>query len=130
MISFPWPFTFGEWLAFGAGWTTVLFGLVLFFAPTWSLRLIGVPVGQVLPAAMANCRGFFAGPFLGSGLCSVLLAQPLLYMALGFAYAFAVFGTIISLLSDRSAGLRSFIALAIEAILCALLFAYSFGFVA
>ena len=33
-----------------------------------------------------------AGFYLGLGLCCILLAQPLLYLALGFSWLFAAFG--------------------------------------
>ena len=42
-----------------------------------------------------------AGFYLGLGLCCVLLAQPLLYMALGFSWLFTAFGRLVSMMSDR-----------------------------
>ena len=42
-----------------------------------------------------------AGFYLGLGISCILLAQPWLYMALGFSWLFTAFGRMVSMLSDR-----------------------------
>ena len=55
-----------------------------------------------------------AGFYLGVGLCCILLAQPWLYIALGFSWVFTAFGRIVSMLSDRGGTLYNWISLVIE----------------
>ena len=61
-----------------------------------------------------------SGFYLGVGLCCILLAQPLLYMALGFSWLFTAFGRIVSMMSDRGNTLYNWVWLAIELVLAAL----------
>ena len=70
-----------------------------------------------------------SGFYLGLGLCCILLAQPLLYMALGFSWLFTAFGRVVSMLSDRGNTLYNWISLVIELVLAALPLAFSLGFV-
>ena len=70
-----------------------------------------------------------AGFYLGLGLCCILLAQPWLYIALGFSWLFTAFGRIVSMLSDRGNTLYNWISLVIELVLAGLPLAFSLGFV-
>lgn len=129
-LAFPWPTTQGEWYAWSSAAVTVLFGLLLLFAPGISLRILRLQPREDRPEAVGEARATMAGFYLGLGLTSILLAQPLLYLALGVSWAFTAFGRIISMLSDRGGTLYNWVSLAMEAVLAALALAYSLGFVA
>ena len=129
-FSFPWPVSQGEWLAWGSAAATALFGLALLFAPRLSLRFLRLQTTERHPEAVSEARGTMAGFYLGLGLCCLLLAQPLLYLALGASWGFTAFGRIISMLSDNGASLYNWAWLLIEMALAALALAYALGFVA
>ena len=127
-FAFPWPISQGEWLAWSSAAATALFGLVLLFAPRISLRLLRLQTAPEREHAVASVRGTLAGFPLGLGLSCILLAQPLLYMALGFCWLFAAFGRVVSMLSDRGGTVYSLAALVLELILAALPLGFAFGF--
>jgi uncharacterized membrane protein HdeD (DUF308 family) len=129
-FAFPWPATQGEWLAFVSAAVTVFFGAVLLFAPGLSFRLFRLQTRPDHPEAYAAARANMAGFYLGLGLSSLLLAQPLLYMALGFSWLFTAFGRIVSMMSDRGTGLANWLWLVFDLVLSALALAFALGFVA
>ena len=130
-FAFPWPFSQGEWLAWSSSAVTVLLGLILFFAPALSLRLLRLQPVAEHPEALAEARATMAGFYLGLGLCCLLLGnQPFLYMALGLCWALTAFGRIVSMMSDRGNTLYNWFSLALEVILAALPLAFALGFVA
>ena len=122
--------TDGEWLAFGGAALTLLFGLILFFAPRLALKALFLQTRPEHPEAVAEARSTMAGFHLGLGLCCILLAQPLLYMALGFSWLFTAFGRIVSMMSDRGTGLSTWLWLAFDLVLSGLALAFALGFVA
>lgn len=126
--SFPWPMSEGEWLAWTSASVTVLFGLALFLVPGLSLRLLRLQARPEKPAAIAEARGRMAGFYLGVGLCCMLLAQPLLYMALGFSWLFTAFGRLLSMMSDGANTPYNWAAVAVELALSVLPLAFAFGF--
>lgn len=128
-FSFPWPTTNGEWAAWASAVVTLVFGLILLFAPRVAFKVLRLQTREDKPHAIAAARGTMAGFYLGVGICSVLLAQPLLYMALGFSWLFTVFGRLISMLSDGGNRLSNWIALVVEIVLAALPLAFAFGFI-
>ena len=97
------------------GAVTVFFGVVLLFAPRIAFRLFRLQTKPEHPEAIAEARATMAGFYLGLGLCCVLLAQPLLYMALGFSWLFTAFGRIVSMMSDRGNTLYNWIWLVFDA---------------
>ncbi|MGB3388227.1 MAG: DUF4345 family protein [Pseudaminobacter sp.] len=129
-FAFPWPFTQGEWLAWSSAAVTVLFGLILLFAPAISFRILRLRPAESHPEAVAEARARMAGFYLGLGLCCILLAQPLLYMALGFSWLLTAFGRIVSMLSDRGNTLFNWISVAVELVLALLPLAFAFGLAA
>lgn len=129
-LAFPWPITQGEWLAWWSAMATVLFGLLLMFAPRIAFRILRLTTTEAHPEAIGQARATMSGFYLGLGLCCILLAQPTLYIALGVCWAFTVFGRIISMLSDQGNTPYNWVALALEAVLAALPLAYGLGFVA
>ena len=129
-FAFPWPTGQGEWLAWTSAAVTVLFGLLLLFAPRLSLRILRLRTSEAHPEAVAEARSSMAGFYLGVGLCCILLAQPFIYMALGVSWLFTAFGRVISMLSDSGNTPFNWAALVLELLLAALPLAFAFGLVA
>jgi uncharacterized membrane protein HdeD (DUF308 family) len=128
-FSFPWPVSQGEWLAWLSAVLTLLFGLMLLFAPRLSLGALRLQTSELHPEAVSEARATMSGFYLGVGLCCILFAQPFLYMALGLSWAFTAFGRMISMMSDRGNTLYNWIALVLDLALAALPLAFVFGFV-
>lgn len=126
--SFPWPMSQGEWLAWSSAAATVLLGLALFLAPGISLRLLRLQPRPEKAAAIAEARGRMSGFYLGVGLCSLLLAQPLIYMTLGFSWLFTAFGRLLSMMSDAANTPYNWGVVVVELLLAALPLAFAFGF--
>ena len=124
--EFPWPMSQGEWLAWSSALVTFLFGVFMFFAPATALRVLRLQPRPERPEAVAEARSTMAGFYLGLGLSCILLAQPLLYLALGLSWALTAFGRLVSILSDKASTLYNWISLIVEIALAlgALLFAF------
>ena len=99
-FALPWPTSQGEWLAWSSAVVTVLLGLLFFLAPGLAFRILRLQAKPEKAAAIAEGRGRMSGFYLGVGLCCILLAQPLVYMALGFSWLFTAFGRLLSMMSD------------------------------
>lgn len=128
-FAFPWPTTQGEWLAWSSAAVTVFFGLLLLFAPRISFRLLRLSASERYPNAIAEARSTMAGFYLGLGICCILLAQPLLYMALGASWAFTAFGRLIAMMSDDANTPYHWVAILLDITLAALPLVFAFGFV-
>jgi uncharacterized membrane protein HdeD (DUF308 family) len=128
-FAFPWPYSFGEWLAWTCAALTVLFGLLLLFAPVSGLRLYRLQTAPDHPEAVATVRANMAGFYLGLGISCLLLAQPLLYLALGLSWALTGFGRLVSMLSDDGSTLYNWIALVVEIGLALLALVFAFGLI-
>ena len=128
-FSFPWPMSQGEWLAWSSAAVTVLLGLFLFLAPGLAFRVLRLQARPEKASAIAEGRGRMSGFYLGVGLTCLLLAQPLLYMALGFSWAFTAFGRLLSMMSDGANTPFNWASIAVELILAALPLAFAFGLV-
>ena len=127
MIEFYWPTSQGEWLAWSAALVTILFGLMLLFAPRISLRILRLQTLPDQPEALSEARGTMAGFYLGVGICAMLFAQPLIYLALGAGWAFTAFGRIISMLSDRGVTVFNLVSVVLEILLAAGPLMYALG---
>jgi hypothetical protein len=128
-FAFPWPMSQGEWLAWSSAVVTLLLGLLLFLAPGLGFRILRLQVKPEKAAAIAEGRGRMSGFYLGVGLCCILLAQPLLYMALGFSWLFTAFGRLLSMMSDGANTPFNWVSIVVELVLAALPLAFAFGFV-
>jgi uncharacterized membrane protein HdeD (DUF308 family) len=128
-FAFPWPYSFGEWLAWISAVLTVLIGLLLLFAPETGLRLYRLQTVPDHPEAVATARANMAGFYLGLGISCLLLAQPLLYLALGLSWALTGFGRLVSMLSDDGSTLYNWVVLAIEIVLALLALLFAFGLI-
>jgi cytochrome c biogenesis protein CcdA len=128
-FSFPWPMSQGEWLAWSSAVVTVALGLIFLFAPRISFRLLRLQPTEKHPEAVGEARATMSGFYLGLGLCCILLAQPVLYMALGFSWLFTAFGRVVSMLSDDGNTPYNWAWLIIEVALAALPLVSFFGLV-
>lgn len=128
-FAFPWPMSQGEWLAWSSAVVTLLLGLLLFLAPGLAFRILRLQVKPEKAAAIAEGRGRMSGFYLGVSLCCILLAQPLLYMALGFSWLFTAFGRLLSMMSDGANTPFNWASIVVELVLAALPLAFAFGFV-
>ena len=69
------------------------------------------------------------GFYLGFGLVAILLAQPMIYLALGASFAVAAFGRILSIMSDRGSVILNLLLLVVQAALAALPLLYGLGYI-
>jgi hypothetical protein len=129
MIEFYWPTTQGEWLAWSSALVTILFGLMLLFAPRLSLKILRLQTLPDHPEAVSEARATMAGFYLGVGICAMLFAQPLVYLALGGGWAFTAFGRIISMMSDRGVTFYNVVSVVIEVLLAAGPLLYGLGWI-
>lgn len=129
-FTFPWPTTNAEWMAFSVAALTLLFGLLMLFAPRIVLRTHRLQTVPEHPEALSEVRGRMAGFYLGLSLTAILLAQPLLYLALGFSWLFTAFGRLVSMLSDDGFRIPNFIWIVVELALAIIALAYGLGWLA
>lgn len=129
MIEFYWPMTQGEWLAWCSAAVTIGFGLALLLAPRLSFRLLRLQTAPDHPEAVSEARATMAGFYLGVGICALIFAQPLVYLALGAGWAFTAFGRLISMMSDRGVTGFNLVSLAIEFLLAAAPLLYGLGWI-
>ena len=128
-MEFYIPTETGEFLAFCAAVATAAIGLVFLFAPGLAFRALGLDLREGRRGGYAEARSVMGGFPLGLGLAAVLLAQPMVYLALGAAFALAAFGRILSMSSDGGNTLVNWLFLSVQIALEALPLAYVFGFV-
>lgn len=128
-MEFYIPTETGEFLAFCAAVITSLLGLVFLFAPGIAFRALGIGLREGRRGGYAEARSTMGGFHLGLGVAALLLAQPMVYLALGAAFALAAFGRILSMLSDSGNTVVNWLYLSVQIVLSALLLAYVFGFV-
>ena len=126
--SFPWPTSQGEWLAWSSAVVTLAFGLLLFFAPRIGFRILRLQPKLEKLAAIAEGRGRMSGFYLGVSLCCILLAQPLLYMALGFSWLFTAFGRLLWMISDEANTPFNWVSFIAVLVLAALPLGFAFVF--
>lgn len=123
------PTELGEQLAFGAAAFTALFGLFALFAPGLAFRLLGLQPRIDRTEALGEGRSTIGGFYLGFGLAAILVAQPMVYLAFGASFAMAVFGRVLSILSDQGNTLANYILLVVQVALAALPLVYVFGLI-
>lgn len=129
MIEFYAPQSPGEWLAFASAAVTVLFGLFCLLLPRTTLSILRLQTRPELPEALSESRATMAGFYLGLGASALLLAQPLVYLALGASWGFTAFGRLASMVFDRGFTAFNIGSLVLEVALAALPLLYVFGYV-
>lgn len=130
MFEFPMPLSTGEWLAWLTALATILIGLVLMFAPRFMMNWLGLAAKEGTANGVSEVRGPFGGMWIGFGLAAILLAQPLIYLALGLAFAFAVVGRLVSFVMDRTFNIHCVTATIFEALSAFFPLAYALGYIA
>ena len=128
-MAFYFPTEPGEQLAFAAALLSCLIGIILLFAPALTLKLFALQTVADRRDGLVLIRSSLAGFYLGLGASALLLAQPMVYLAFGGAFALSVFGALLSILSDGGATLRNCLLLVVNLILAALPLSYVFGLV-
>ncbi len=128
-MEFYFPAEFGEQLAFGAAAISAVIGLFFMFAPGMTLRAFGLQPAGECRDGYTLVRSSLAGFYLGLGAAALLLAQPMVYLAFGAAFALSVFGGILSILSDGGATMRNCLLMVVHFLLAALSLSYVFGLV-
>jgi hypothetical protein len=129
MIEFYAPQSTGEWLAFTSSALTVLFGVFCLLFPRTTLSILRLQTKPESPEALSESRATMAGFYLGLGASAILLAQPLVYLALGASWGFTAFGRLVSMVCDRGFTSFNFGSLVLELALAAFPLLYVFGFV-
>lgn len=129
-MEFYLPASTGEWLAWSSAAVTSLFGVIMFFAPGITMRILRLQPANGSQEAYASIRATLAGFYLGIGLGCLIFAQPFLWLVLGASWGFALFGRIISMMSVKRASFYSIIAACLEFVLATGPLLYAFGFIA
>ena len=122
-MDFQIPTEFGEQLAFGGACLSALFGLLLMIVPG-----IARPLTGLARDSQSSVRSS-GGMMLGLGLSAILLAQPLIYLALAAAFAMAAVGRFLSILLDRGAPKFQILSLVVLMLMACLPALYVFGIV-
>lgn len=127
-LSFPWPASGGEWLAWSSAVATVAVGLFAMFMPRLALRFFRLAPAAGRQPVLVLPRAVVGGFHVGFGLVAILLAQPFVYLALGVAWGAAAFGAVVSLLSDGAGTLYGWAFLVLALVLATLPLGYILGF--
>ena len=99
------------------------------FMPKTALSLLALEAKPDQTRGISETRGTLSGFHLGVGLCAILLAQPLVYLALGVSWGLTAFGRILSILSDRANSLVNWLLFLSEVVLAAMPLLFVFGMV-
>lgn len=129
MIDIIPPQSAGEWMAWTSAIVTVIFGLICFFAPRLTFRLLRLRTHPDVPEALSESRATMAGFYLGVGIFSILLGQPLIWLVLGASWAFTALGRLVSMIFDRGWTVFNLGSILFEALLAILPLAYALGYV-
>ncbi|CAH0338483.1 DUF4345 domain-containing protein [Rhizobium sp. CECT 9324] len=127
-MEFYFPTELGEQLAFLSAAATSLIGCFILFAPGVTLNIIGLLRRDERSEGLGAARSV-GGLLIGFSATAILLAQPIVYLAFGSALGLAVFGRVLSIMSDGRSNWRNALFLVVEAVLAALPLAYVFGLI-
>ncbi|MFN3548442.1 MAG: DUF4345 domain-containing protein [Mesorhizobium sp.] len=124
-LTLPWPTTTGEALAFASAVAAILAGLAALILPGIWAGLTGEPRDRAVAASALRAASGFP---IGLGIAAIMLAQPLLYLALGAGWLFSAIGRAAALAFDRTAWGMGLVRLALDILLAALPLAHAFGY--
>ncbi|MEM1378268.1 MAG: DUF4345 family protein [Pseudomonadota bacterium] len=105
----------GEWAAILSAVITIIFGLICFFAPRTTYRILRLRTEEGVPEALSESRATMAGFYLGVGILAIAFSQPLLWLALGAGWAFTALGRLVSIIFDRGNTQFNWISIGMEA---------------
>ncbi len=128
-MEFYLPSSNGEWMAWTSALITSLFGLVMFFAPAFTLKLLCLDLSGGRKEGLATIRSTMAGFYLGVGLGCLIFAQPFLWLVIGAAWGFTLFGRFISIMSDKTSSIYNWSFAILEFFLAAGPLLFAFGLV-
>jgi hypothetical protein len=101
---------------------TIGFGLFGFIAPRYTASVLDLEVtGSTM--GLSEMRASVGGLFVALGLAAILLDAPLAYAMIGFAFAGAALGRVLSLVFDAPPRRKVLLFGGIEAALAAILIA-------
>ncbi len=123
-ITLSWPYSTGEWLAWLTALVTLGIGLALMIIPRRFIYVLGLVPREDSPNGVSEVRGAVGGMWAGIALACLLLAQPLVYLALGLAFFTAVIGRVVSFVADKSFNLHCVAATVFEGVAATLLILY------
>ncbi len=115
-----------EKLAFFAAAVIAIIGGIVMFAPRIALVMCGLSIQEGSESALGGIRAF-GGFALGTGVAVMMMAGPMLYLALGAVLLTGVAARLISLVADRGNFLFQAIAIAGTAIVALTPLQYVFG---
>ena len=121
-LEFVAPQTTGEMLAWIVALLTMLVGSALMIIPRRFAHFLGMATRN--PAGVSEIRGAFGGSWAGIALAALILAQPLIYLAMGLGFIFMVVGRLISFVADKSLNGQTVAATIVEATGAFFLIAY------
>lgn len=129
MLSIIPPQTLGEWLAWSSALITIVFGLICFFAPRTTYRILRLETRPDVPEAVSESRATMAGFYLGAGILAILFQQPFVWMVLGAGWAFTALGRLVSIVVDRGNTRFNWGSLVFEAALATAPLAFALGYI-
>lgn len=117
----------GAWAALVSAVITIVFGVICFFAPRTTYKILRLQTAEGVPEALSESRATMAGFYLGVGILAIVLSQPLLWLALGAGWAVTALGRLVSIIFDGGNTQFNWISIAMEAALAAgpLVYAYT-----
>ena len=129
MLTLIPPQTPGEWLAWTSAIITIIFGLICFFAPRTTYRILRLHTAEGVPEALSESRATMAGFYLGTGLLAILFQQPFVWLVLGAGWAFTALGRLLSIVLDRGNTSFNWGSLVFELALAVAPLAFALGYV-
>lgn len=108
-----------DWLPRIGAMLTVVLGLIGFFKPRMITDAQQIKLGS--PMALSEARVVFGGLHLGSGIMSLALHEPLIYMTLGVAWSFGLLARFYSMVTDKTSLQQSLPGIVVDGVM-ALLF--------
>lgn len=129
MLTLIPPQTPGEWLAWTSAIITIMFGLICFFAPRTTYRILRLRTVEGVPEALSESRATMAGFYLGTGILAIAFQQPFIWLVLGAGWAFTALGRLVSIVVDRGNTSFNWVSIAIEIALAVAPLAYALGYI-
>lgn len=129
MLTLIPPQTLGEYLAWTSAIITIIFGLICFFAPRLTYRILRLQTHPDVPEALSESRATMSGFYLATGILAIVFQQPFIWMVLGAGWAFTALGRLVSIFADRGNTSFNWGSLAFEVALAAAPLAFALGFI-